>query len=87
MKANDNIAKDLLMLIGYGSIRSKVYAVRVLFYLFPHLVPTGEESYAPAQNDFSSRKPFALPCQCINIPMSNFRVLNNSLLQATRSTP
>ncbi|GAU98815.1 hypothetical protein RvY_09908 [Ramazzottius varieornatus] len=54
MKANDNIAKDLLMLIGYGSIRSKVYSVRVLFYLFPHLVPTGEESYAPAQNDFST---------------------------------
>ena len=54
MKAHDNIARDLLMLIGYGSIRSKVYSVRALFYLFPHLIPAGEESYAPAQNDFSS---------------------------------
>lgn len=53
MKAQPDIAEDLLMLIAYGSVRPKVYAVRVLFYLFPHLIPSGEESYAPAQNDFS----------------------------------
>ncbi|XP_055329000.1 protein unc-79 homolog [Paramacrobiotus metropolitanus] len=54
MKAKPNLSEDLLMLIAYGSVRSKVYSVRILFYLFPHLVPAGEETYAPAQNDFST---------------------------------
>jgi len=53
MKAENDIVRDLLMLIAYGSVRSKVYSVRILYYLFPHLVPPGEETYLPAQNDFS----------------------------------
>lgn len=52
MKAKIDISQDLLMLIAYGSVRAKVYSVRILFFLFPQLVPTGEETYAPAQNDF-----------------------------------
>ncbi|OQV19140.1 Protein unc-79-like protein [Hypsibius exemplaris] len=53
MKAQNDLVRDLLMLIAYGSVRSKVYSVRILYYLFPHLVPPGEETYLPAQNDFS----------------------------------